>query len=107
MTFKGTKGKWRVIEGWNTKGEGKYFPSVVLFGPNDDGSLGRNRIVINVSHDQKVESLMANALVISKAPELLKFVKKVMNTHPDGNPIMLIEEARRLFKEATDLESII
>lgn len=47
------------------------------------------------------EEKKCDALLISKSPEMLEFLKKVMNSHPDGNPMLLIEEAKRLYKEAT------
>jgi len=77
--MKHTPGPWHVIDGWNENGEGKYFPSVVLHGPDDDGALGRNRITINVSHDQEIPSLMANAHLIAASPELLKVLTLMVN----------------------------
>lgn len=93
MNFKGTKTRWILINGWSKEGKGNFFPSVVLHGADDDGSLGRNRIVINVSHDQKIESIMANAKLISNALEILckleearqtiATLKRSMLVHPD------------------------
>ena len=106
MEFLGTKGPWRVIEGWNKKGEGKFFPSVVLFGPDDDGSLGRNRITINVSHNQQVESLMANALLISKAPQMLEMLKRVLRLNNSAKEHIcekLFSDIEQLIKESTKI----
>lgn len=69
--LKHTPGPWYVIEGWDENGNGKYFPSVVLYGPLDDES-GRRCITINASHDQQIPSLMANAKLIATAPDLLE-----------------------------------
>ena len=108
MEFKGTKGKWRVIQGWDKEGNGKFFPSVVLFGEDEDGSLGRNRITINVSHDQRKESLMANALLISKAPEMLEMLQELIiqfdyNQDIDSIQANALLNAKKLIKEATEL----
>ena len=68
--YKGTPAPWVVINGWDNNGEGHLFPSVVLH--QGCGDVNRRKITINVSHDQEKESLMANAYVISCAPELLE-----------------------------------
>lgn len=70
---KHTPAPWKVIDGWDENGEG-CFPSVILHGTELQyrKTCGRNGITINCSHDQKVESLMANAKLIAAAPELLE-----------------------------------
>lgn len=107
MEFKGTKGEWSVIGGWNEYGEG-CFPSVLIHGTEQDykNSYGRNGITINVSHNQQIESLMANALLISKAPRMLSFLKSIVEDYQNG----LIDDieqvairAELLYKEATEL----
>lgn len=65
--FKGTPAPWKII---NDKDD-SYFPSVV-FSDHDETGFGINRrIVVNESHDKKMDSIRANALLISKAPEML------------------------------------
>jgi hypothetical protein len=44
-----------------------------------------------------------NALLISKAPEMLEMLNKISNMHPDSNPISIIKECKQLIKEATEL----
>jgi len=70
--LKHTPGPWIVVNGWDENGIGKYFPSVVLYGDPNEDDYGRRRITINVSHDQKIPSLMANAKLIAAAPDLLQ-----------------------------------
>lgn len=66
--FKGTPAPWKII---NDKDD-TYFPSVVFSDTDDNTVFGVNRrIVINESHDKKMDSIRANALLISKAPEML------------------------------------
>jgi hypothetical protein len=108
MEFKGTKGTWRVINGWDKEGNGKFFPSVVLHGPDDDKQYGRNIIVINVSHDQRPESIMANALLISKAPEMLEMLNSIIKLFykeysEDSIGGVKLKKAKQLIKEATEL----
>ena len=102
--FKGTKGKWKLINGWDKDGKGKYFPSVLLFGNEKMHyeTLGRCSIVINTSHNQEAESIMANAILISKAPEMLEMLMTIEN---DNNqvPEWLWDKIQTLIKEATTL----
>lgn len=78
-TFKGTQGPWKLIGGWDNKGEG-CFPSVIFHGSVDRfrNSYGRTGITINSSHDQKSESLMANAQLIAHAPEMLEMLEDLV-----------------------------
>jgi hypothetical protein len=80
--LKHTPGPWKIIEGWNSKGEGKFFPSVILHGDlkQHNESLGRNSLCINVSHDQEIESIMANAKLISAAPSMIEALLKCRET---------------------------
>lgn len=94
MEFKGTKGRWEVANGWNKKGEGKYFPSVVLFDhQNSSPANAHNRIVINVSHNQEKESLMANAKLIAAAPDLLEALQKIASNSNDHAMIRIAIKA--------------
>lgn len=69
MKLQHTPGPWNIIGGFDANGKGNYFPSVVLTGPLEFEN--GKRIAINVSHDQKIESIMANAKLIAAAPDLL------------------------------------
>jgi hypothetical protein len=98
--FKGTKGKWKLINGWDKEGKG-CFPSVIFFGDEQQykKSMGRNGVTINSSHDQKPESLMANALLISKSPEMLEMLERFSES--ENTPMVLRKQAKQLIKEAT------
>ena len=93
MEFKGTKGKWVVVGGWDNDGKG-CFPSVIIHGTeqNFKNNYGRNGITINVSHDQRAESLMANAQLIAHAPDMLEFIKSIFEDYENG----LIDDVEHL-----------
>lgn len=76
--FKGSPGKWFVIDGWDEKGEGKYFPSVILDKEENEKSNydGGGGIVVNQSYNQEAESIMANAHIIASAKELAKALQE-------------------------------
>ena len=81
-----TSGPWTVEHGWNLDGspreKGKnYFPSVIL--SNGKGQFkpfhnGRPALIVNESHDQEKESIMANAFLIAAAPELLESLQEIV-----------------------------
>ena len=88
MEFKGTQGDWRVIDGWKLdengnaiEKKGSVFPSVVIFGSDDNykKTMGRSGLVINTSHNQSVSSIMANAQLIAAAPNLLSALQVFVN----------------------------
>jgi len=87
VEFKGTKGKWKTIgnEIWTDSGFSMILGLSYPHNPN------------NVS----AEIQRANALLMSKAPEMLEFITYVSNTIPKGS--MLQEKAEQLIKEATEL----
>jgi hypothetical protein len=71
--LKHTPGPWKVINGWDSEGKGKFFPSVVIMGTGKENDLyEQKRIVINVSHDQQAASIMANAKLMAASPDLIK-----------------------------------
>ena len=76
--FKGTKGKWRVYPSKGFSNEFYICDVDCVFGEQE-----------------------ANALLISKAPEMLEFIINVFNTMPNGSVIQ--EKAKQLIKEATEL----
>jgi len=85
MEFKGTSEKW-FIERWGNvvseNDEVAYMPSL---------------------NNQEINN--ANSLLISKSPELLDMLKKMlaMYTLTDKPSVRLITEAKQLIKEATEL----
>lgn len=84
MEFKGTKNNWRKT----TEG--------VIFN-NEDLA-----IAIICFHDIKEQEQKANALLISKAPEMLEMLKKIYFGNDYKNP-KLHMEIKQLIKEATEL----
>jgi spore coat protein CotF len=82
--FKGTKGKWEVKKGQVLNGVySSKEPICICYGEN------------------KVE----NALLISKSPEILEILKKLlqMYTQTEKPSTRLILEAKQLIKEATEI----
>ncbi|MYZ60766.1 hypothetical protein EH151_12805 [Elizabethkingia anophelis] len=99
MEFKGTKGKW-ILDGIDDE------LFMISSDVNDKGN------VICQMPDEIVckESLVhwkANAQLISKAPEMLEMLNKIIEEYKVGNHdnfIMsdLIDESEKLIKEATE-----
>jgi hypothetical protein len=83
--FKGTKGKWKLVE--NDYG---YFTSV--------RNLDDTRKVVVSRVNNQTES-NANMLLISKSPEMLEFIIEVMETTTDDR---IYKKAKDLIKEATE-----
>jgi len=100
MEFKGTKGKW--VQQWNNSDSLSIRSEEDLSKPICDLS--------SYYYSKRVTSfdeLRANALLISKAPEMLEELKhlvkalKAINSFGATKPI--IEHAEQLIKEATEL----
>jgi hypothetical protein len=92
MEFKGTKGKWDIsrcqISEQITINAGLFnianvFCYDILCGTND------------------IEEAYYNSLLISKAPEMLEMLEKIMKTYDKGTQTYL--ECEQLIKEATEL----
>ena len=87
MEFKGTKGKWHVSKAYQTITDEKGFGIAQEHGIRNSEEWG------------------ANALLISKAPELLEMLKGIYQM---GNGAILseqhIEAIEQLIKESTDLQ---
>jgi hypothetical protein len=90
MEFKGTKGKW-------------------VFNANDSSE---NRCFVNneqidVWHWGNIEEGKANALLISKAPEMLDFINRISGEMLRNDFVLdekWYEQAKQLIKEATELK---
>lgn len=94
MKFKGAQGKW-FIENLNEPKEGKY-PAFEI-----DISTETEENMCTVWHSNLFdEEAKANALLISKAPEMLELLIKFTSTMDLVNNI---EQAKKLIKEATEL----
>jgi type II secretory pathway component GspD/PulD (secretin) len=93
--FKGTKEKWvkDITERRNK--------IIVRIGNRRVIELGTlNNGDCNVPSCCKTEE-HANALLISKAPEMLEMLKKILNN--SDVPNVIYDEAKQLIKEATEL----
>lgn len=86
MQFKGTKGKWKLAEN-----EYGYFTSV--------RNLDNSRKICTSRINNQIES-NANLLLISKAPEMLEMLKRLIQTDLDISDLI---EAENLIKQATEL----
>lgn len=99
MEFKGTKGKWEVIIPPYEQTNG--FVNI----ENEDGTIScYNGITKGGAHPKS----LANALLISKAPEMLEMLEKIVSNWKLGNQenfIMAnaIDNAEQLIKEATEI----
>ena len=85
MEFKGTKGKWNY----------------------EKGTYLENTFFFSFNNDEATEETKANALLISKAPEMLEKlaeVKDLLEAYPSEAEMNLkAVEIRQLIKEATEL----
>ena len=95
MEFKGTKGKWRKFQ----------LPNGNMKITCDDW---REFAEIEFKHWQNTEErrkqCLYNALLISKAPEMLEMLERLRKYGADyGMPNGLYEDLSRLIKEATEL----
>ena len=97
MEFKGTKGKWNYEKG-------TYLENTIFFSFNNGEIIKVSNINDN---DEATEETKANALLISKAPEMLEKlaeVKDLLEAYPSEAEMNLkAVEIRQLIKEATEL----
>lgn len=71
MNTKHTPGPWKLI---NTEEENPIFPILIL---TENGKYGPSKLTINTSHDQSHDSILANARLISMAPDMLEMLTHV------------------------------
>lgn len=91
MEFKGTEGKWEVAEN-----EYGYLTSV--YTDNSQNPNPFRTVCVSRVNDQVQNN--ANLLLISKAPELLEMLKRLIQPDLDISDLI---EAENLIKEATEL----
>jgi hypothetical protein len=93
MEFKGTKGKWEHYKPLHIGSDNVSFGDQTGFNP-----------YIEIWHCQfeNKEEAKANALLISKAPEMLEMLKKIFFGNDYKNPSLHME-IKQLIKEATEL----
>jgi hypothetical protein len=109
MKFKGTKGKWLYEVKY-----GKKCPRITVQIPIRDG-FSKELILGTIAEDKCTVSSCcyseehANALLISKAPEMLEMLKEVVTTYDNERlkqsitMARVIDRAEQLIKEATEL----
>jgi hypothetical protein len=96
--FKGTKGKWEKT--LNYIGEGFYIYTIYV---------NKKRICdirrLNPMGVIDIEEQKANALLISKAPEMLEMLNKLVERleENDLGRLNAVSQAKQLIKEATEL----
>lgn len=90
MEFKGTKGKWEVYIGWNQDGVA-----------STESGVSICRISRHLTEEEK-----ANALLISKAPEMLEMLNVVLQEleAPDSMSSNLPDKIKELIQSATELK---
>jgi hypothetical protein len=95
MEFKGTKGKWVL----------KVFPEGQMSVRNENDTRK-----ICVPRVQNYYESLANLLLISKAPEMLEMLEKVLihvdwsyETWTSNHGLIIEEEIKKLIKEATKI----
>lgn len=91
--FKGTQGKWEIA------GSEKTF----VYALNE--SKDRNAFSFNINNDGKIslEEIQANALLISKAPEMLEMLIKLRGELTAHTPEKIHDELEQLIKQATEI----
>lgn len=92
MDFKGTKGKWRKFQ----------LPNGNMKITCDDW---REFAEIEFKHwqntEERREQCLYNALLISKAPEMLEMLEIILQS--ENTPIVHRKKVKQLIKEATEL----
>ena len=88
--FKGTKGKW-------------VFDDTDIFSLNREESKPVEFIAVNGMAYSSNSNWEANALLISKAPEMLDMLEKLYPIFRELNVGPLANEIEKLIKEATEL----
>ena len=91
MEFKGTKGKWN-IERHQHQLCGDY-----LIIDENDYQLA----IADNEYIQDYEKTKANALLISKSPEMLELLQSLVSS--EMTPLAIRKQAKQLIKEATEL----
>jgi 1,4-dihydroxy-2-naphthoyl-CoA synthase len=100
MEFRGTRGKWKADTYTSENGR------EITFVCNTEYNSERTDIHVRFSaiEETEKETNRANALLISKSPELLEMLKKVrFYAEFDSMRLDLYNEIEQLIKEATEL----
>jgi PHD/YefM family antitoxin component YafN of YafNO toxin-antitoxin module len=94
MEFKGTKGKWIV---YPTDSVESHLDIAINSDKSDCVCW------VYSKSDYKEINGKANALLISKAPEMLEMLKEIRNQMEDGRTYITKEDIQRLIKSATEI----
>jgi hypothetical protein len=97
MEFKGSDKEWILFE--NVNENGRYL--FTLRNVNYENKL--KDFQIQASTISEVETLKANMLLCSKAPEMLEMLQKVCQKLKGNGFPMLQKEIEQLIKQATEL----
>lgn len=92
MEFKGTKGKW-ITEKFDLEG---YEKSILILSKNDNKQIAEVNFEYLRNNDY-----VYNALLISKAPEMLVLLQSLVSS--EMTPLAIRKQAKQLIKEATEL----
>jgi hypothetical protein len=97
MEFKGTKGKWKEGLGIDLLGNNDELMQIIIFSKEVNTH--------NIAHvfGLSQEEVMTNALLISKAPEMLEMLKEIANQIEDGRTYITKDDIEKLIKEATEI----
>lgn len=113
MGFKGTKGKWEVNDGVikTNNGETICFAAVLTSRIDEERLCGESWLEMRdrtkLDRENCAIEKKANALLISKAPEMLGMLKKLRAAILSEDYIRMLassQEAFDLIKEATEIE---
>lgn len=93
MEFKGTKGKWLLETSDNDL-------LIVYSDVNEIGNVICEKPEVNTCKES-LKNWPANALLISKAPEMLEFIQSISAC--ENTPVAYRKIAKKLIKEATEI----
>ena len=91
MEFKGTKGKWNI-----ERHQHQLWGDYLIIDEND-----YQLAIADNEYIQDYEKTKANALLISKAPEMLELLQSLVSS--EMTPLAIRKQAKQLIKEATEL----
>ena len=97
MEFKGTKGKWRLV----TNDENDLFGGLDNYNKIVSGCEFYDKDEPNLGFSISGYISKANALLISKAPEMLEMLEIILQS--ENTPIVHRKKVKQLIKEATEL----
>lgn len=96
MEFKGTKGKWFIV-----RGEVSELGECISIAEKPESKVKSKLICLITRANCLDEVDIANAQLISKAPEVLEMLEKVLNN--SDVPSEIYDQAKQLIKEATTI----